>query len=238
VDYSSFVTVRAGEVPKGGTGEEITTLQVNLNVVMKRETDVQYSVNIPISFGVYLFETSSFPGILHKISVNKNGNYVLDKYTFRDDAFEHHERDSDISPKGIVEIIATQASTLLDSLLDLTFTDLPVHYVVEERPAHIDAVRKKRAKAARFDDRERWIILDPEQVKKSMKNRTDLGGTHSSPSLHLRRAHDRVLKHECFTTMKGTILRIRPTWIGDRSWGVKRTKYKVISRLGASKTQA
>jgi hypothetical protein len=138
----------------------------------------------------------------------------------------------------IDEVKRSNFQVVMDTLQYVAFTDLPVHYVVEERPAHIDAVRKKRAKAARFDDRERWIILDPEQVKKSMKNRTDLGGTHSSPSLHLRRAHDRILKHECFTTMKGTILRIRPTWIGDRSWGVKRTKYKVISRLGASKTQA
>lgn len=239
-DTERFLSVRAVvmsdfDISTYGMESKPVLLQINLNVV--KSVDDTYQIQIPLSIQLCAFTDSDIQPMFRIMTTEDTKVYTDHSFELVNGTFKESPLlaiTDDLRKQGMMR----QDEDIRDTLQNLQFTDLPIHYVVEERPAHIDTIRKKRAKAARFDDRERWIILDPEAVKKSMKNRTDLGGTHSSPSLHLRGAHNRELKHECFTKMRGTILRIRPTWIGDRSWGVKRTKYKVISRLGASKMQA
>ena len=131
-----------------------------------------------------------------------------------------------------------QPQSLVDQLL---YLDQPTHYIVEERPAHVPAERKlSQARPAYSNDRERWIVLDPEEVKVRFARRTDvpLGGTHASPIPHLRRAHNRTLRAERYTFKRGTVVHIRPTWIGDREWEEKKLCYRVVSRLGATENQA
>ena len=126
------------------------------------------------------------------------------------------------------------------ALAELDFIDQPCHYVVEQRPDNVKPERIKRAKAARFDDRERWILLDPEEVKVHFAAAATkaAGGTHASPVPHLRRAHNRVLRDARYTYMRGTTIHVRPVWVGDREWSYQGARYKVISRPGASATQA
>ena len=146
------------------------------------------------------------------------------------------------SPRDIEDYVSTRTKlrhhSVTLALASLAFTDLPRHYVVEETPAHVSSDRKPRTKLDRYQDRERWVTMDPEEARRRMTARTDKGGSHASPVLHLRRAHDRTLKSERYTFRRGSIIRIRPTWVGDREWANGKVKYRVVSRLGAKENQA
>lgn len=133
----------------------------------------------------------------------------------------------------------TIRTCVAQALLNSAFVDLPTHFIVEERPAHLgEAPRKMRAKAARIEDRERWRILDPEAVRTVYSKRTDLGGTHASPVLHLRRGHKVTLRSERYKFRRGEVIYRRPTWVGDRECEVGKLRYRVVSRLGATEDQA
>jgi hypothetical protein len=132
------------------------------------------------------------------------------------------------------------------ALEQLQYVDLPAHYVVEERPDSVPADRPEQAgsekKAARYDRRERWVIMDPEEICVRMTNRSDKPavGTHASPLPHLRRSHSRTLRSDRYKFRKGEVINVRPTWVGDREWAQRdgRMQYRVISRLGANENQA
>lgn len=119
----------------------------------------------------------------------------------------------------------------------LYYVDLPIHYIVAEGPAVPPRLNKLHS--ARFHERERWIVLEPDAVKLRMASRTDhQGGSHRSPVPHLRRGHTRTLTAERWTVKRGTVVQVRPTWIGDREWLNGPLRYRVISRAGATADQA
>ncbi len=112
----------------------------------------------------------------------------------------------------------------------------PLHYVVSESPRSIPNSPKK---ARRFHQRERFIILNFDQLKFKYAQRVNMGGTHSSPAPHLRRGHTMHLLSPRYVNKQGQIIIRRPTYVGDREWtGEYNLKYKVISRPGATENQA
>lgn len=147
--------------------------------------------------------------------------------------------------KDVVDAILINEARHTNSALDqLRFVDMPSHYVVEERPEHVSASRgqegKQPKKVPRYPDRERWCILDPEEVRVHFTHRSDAAavGSHASPTPHLRRSHIRTLRSDRYKFRKGETLNIRPTWVGERAWANGRMRYSVVSRPGAEENQA
>ena len=81
-------------------------------------------------------------------------------------------------------------------------------------------------------------ILEVKVKYAARTNKPETTGTHASPRLHLRRGHTKTLIHERYTYKRGTVINIRPTWVGDREWDNGRLKYRVVSRAGAEEDQA
>jgi len=118
----------------------------------------------------------------------------------------------------------------------LNHIDSPRHYVLSESPSRI---RIGGPKAPRYDNRERYIVLDKDAVIKRYKMRKDHGATHASPAPHLRRGHFMTLSHDRYVNLKGQRIPVRPSWVGSREWtGGRGLKYKVVSRPGATESQA
>lgn len=146
-----------------------------------------------------------------------------------------------LSPQERSAIVEEASKHPQSAVEQLHYVDLPTHYVVSERAARVQENREpSKKRAARYDDREHWVLLDPEEVKVRMSTRTDNcdSATHARPLPHLRRAHNRVLRSERYTFKRGEVVRVRPTWVGDREWANGKMCYKVVSRLGANAGQA
>jgi len=150
------------------------------------------------------------------------------------------KRTANVSRDALSETMGEALKHPQSAIEQLHYVDMPTHYVVSERAARVQEDREpSKKRVARYDDREHWILLDPEEVKSRMIARTDsAGGTHAAPLPHLRRAHDRALRSERYTFKRGEIVRVRPTWVGDREWANGKMCYKVISRLGSTDRQA
>jgi len=161
----------------------------------------------------------------------------LDVFMEDGERLVRHPQFTHIPHEALIEGAKRVGIDLTMNLKYLYFIDLPRHYIIEETPKNADG-RLRRKKAARYDDRERWIIMDPEEVKRKYLERNDLGGHHRPPLPHLRDGHPRTFKHERYRFMRGTTIQIRPTWIGEREWNTKQCRYRVVSRIGSTDTQA
>jgi hypothetical protein len=146
--------------------------------------------------------------------------------------------------KVFLNILRVHVPSVCNQVLPiLHYLDLPSQYIVQETPAHVAENPEKYAKRAkikipRWDDRERWLVLDPEEIRKRWPRRESQGGSHASPVPHLRKGHTKLLTNERYTHKRGQIIRVRPSWVGEREWVLRRAKYKVISRVGAEADQA
>ena len=106
----------------------------------------------------------------------------------------------------------------------------PRKYVLSERPAKS---RNSQVKAARYDDRERFIIMDHETVIKKYKDKKQLGGTHASPCPHIRRGYEKTLRSDIYKNKRNETINVRPTWVGQEEWAGKRgLMYKIVRRKG------
>lgn len=171
----------------------------------------------------------------------KAGFFEETYHLLKDRRIDHTPIHVSLSPTELEMARESSGAQMLDDirkvLAYLDFAEQPSHYIVEESPMHM-ADRKPHQKAARYDDRERWVLLDPEEVRTKMRARTDLGGSHNAPIPHLRRAHVRTLTSERYKFKRGAVINVRPTWVGDRAWENRRMCYRVVSRLGSKENQA
>lgn len=131
-------------------------------------------------------------------------------------------------------------STFLD---ELHYIDLPRHYIIERTPRHVannpEKFKKREAKRiARIQDRSRWVVMDPEDIRRVWPSGVPKGGHHAPPVPHFRRGHEKLLAGDRWTLKRGQVIRVRPSWVGGREWDDGAAKYKVISRQGASIDQA
>jgi hypothetical protein len=126
--------------------------------------------------------------------------------------------------------------------IGLHYIDLPKHFIIVETPEIVKEGKVPRKKIPNAQQRDRYILLDPEAAKKIYVSRTDKPqeGTHASPIPHLRRAHSKVLRSDRYAASgkQGQIVYIRPTWVGDVDWECGQTKYKVLVRRGSKQGQA
>lgn len=131
-------------------------------------------------------------------------------------------------------------NTFLD---ELHYIDLPRHYIVESTPRHVtenpEKFKKREAKrVSRFQDRPHWLIMDPEEIRRTWPSGPSRGGTHAAPIPHFRRGHEKLLTGDRWTNKRGQIVRVRPTWVGDREWNHGAVRYRVVSRQGSKEDQA
>lgn len=84
----------------------------------------------------------------------------------------------------------------------------PRTIVVKEEAYDKKAAKKgkKSGKLPRDHQREVHIVLDPDEVRELQKKAKT--GTHASPCAHVRRAHKRTYKHECYKNMRGQVVDI------------------------------
>jgi hypothetical protein len=143
-------------------------------------------------------------------------------------------------PSFVKGDFVSAVNTFLD---ELHYIDLPRHYIVESTPRHVVKNPEKFAKredkrVTRFQDRPHWVIMDPEDIRRTWPSGPSKGGTHAPPIPHFRRGHEKLLTGERWTNKRGQIVRVRPSWVGDREWDHGAMRYRVISRQGSKEDQA
>jgi hypothetical protein len=125
-------------------------------------------------------------------------------------------------------------SSLSSAIEQLYYVNQPRHHVVELTPHHIvknadKYNRQSKVKAARFADRIRYLLVEPEKVHEIRPPSASSGGTHASPVPHLRAGYTKILRAARFKKRRWAVVHVRPTWVGDEEWDNGKVRYRVIA---------
>lgn len=104
--------------------------------------------------------------------------------------------------------------------------------LIEITPAPDAKRRRRAAKTAKKkpwlrEDRPHIILLDPTKARQ-YGHRIDRGGTHASPIPHQRLGNWATLKHEKYGKRRGEKIWRPPTWVGDKEWVFRGSRYRVL----------
>lgn len=111
------------------------------------------------------------------------------------------------------------------SMVRLAYIQLPGNFIVENAPAKPAAAKPGRI--IRSHDRSRYIILNPEAVRKILRHPAEPEKGTPKAS-HWRRRHLRRLQSEHFKAKRGQIIVIPSLWIGPQEAEHGGRKYKVL----------
>jgi hypothetical protein len=182
-----------------------------------------------------------FTEVIKKAHVNEEAGVLSRLVITSGDGLKQID-DRSVSIDETTEVLHQIEHQSRTALQQLRYIDMSPHFVIEERYVNVDLERKfNEKKTARVDDREHWIILDPEEVQIMRSARTDAVepiGTHASPIPHRRRGYQKTLRSERYKYKRGSVIYIRPTWVGDREWVNGKLCYRVVSRIGSKGDQA
>jgi hypothetical protein len=142
------------------------------------------------------------------------------------------QRTRDRMTQEIEELCARVAILNLNlHMLLLVRINEPSLFVVEERP--IQPLRQPVPGLPRSPWRSHYIVLEPQEIKTRL-----LGADPNPPSgmkraPHEKRGHFRRLVSDRYTKKKGSVIWIRPCWVGPKEGVVGKNRY--IVRLDADR---
>jgi hypothetical protein len=119
---------------------------------------------------------------------------------------------------GIIKNIATAIEELLLVQQDTSL------FILEKSPVKPRRIGKGRI--ARSQDRNRYVLLRPDAIRKQMQVKAPTG-EGSSKKPHERRRHWRTLKSERYTNKRGQKILIDAVWVGPKESVVGKTRYRV-----------
>jgi hypothetical protein len=121
----------------------------------------------------------------------------------------------------------TNAMTAIQEIL---YANTPNRFVVEISPSSQKKTNKKKInKIPRSDQRQKYILLEPKEIRKLMKEENPTTPTgRKSPKIHERRAHPRTFHSNRFIHMKDKTIMIPAIWIGTSEKIVGTKRYKVM----------
>lgn len=104
----------------------------------------------------------------------------------------------------------------ITAIEELHYTFKPRNVVVVTDSKHIRKMTAKQRPGmiARADDRQRHLVLDPDEIK-TLRLRV-AGGTHASPVPHRRRAHKRTYKDERYKNVRGKTVDVKEATVNLR----------------------
>ena len=121
------------------------------------------------------------------------------------------------------------AVTAIEELLCLTKD--PDTFVFEQSPTK--PRKTKPGRIARSQDRPKYILLKPDDIRRVMKvDQTAGSAPGTKKRAHERRAHVRVLRSERFTKKRGAIIPVPAVWVGPTERVIGNQRYRVILDSG------
>jgi hypothetical protein len=120
---------------------------------------------------------------------------------------------------GIIGNVSTAIEELLLVQQDTTL------FVLEKSPLKPRRIGKSRI--ARSQDRNRYILLRPDAIRKQMQVKHPTAETGTTKRPHERRRHWRTLKSERFKNKRGQKILIDAVWVGPKESVVGKTRYRV-----------
>lgn len=106
----------------------------------------------------------------------------------------------------------------------LRLINLPSHMIVEERPAKVRPPHSRLI--PRVHERPRYTLLKPGHIRRRYPGFA--GGTHSSPRVHERRRHLRLLSSERYINKRGQRIAVSACWVGPTEYSAGRRTYRVL----------
>ena len=101
----------------------------------------------------------------------------------------------------------------------------PQLFVFEQTP--LKAREPKKGRILRSPDRPRYVMLQPEVIRKIMGLQFPAEGGQGGRQPHERRRHWRTLKSERFTHKRGERILVEACWVGPSETVVGKTHYRV-----------
>lgn len=106
----------------------------------------------------------------------------------------------------------------------LRLINLPSHMIVEERPAKVRPPQSRLI--PRVHERPRYTLLKPGHIRRRYPGFA--GDTHSSPRVHERRRHLRLLSSERYINKRGQRIAVSACWVGPTEYSAGRRTYRVL----------
>lgn len=125
-------------------------------------------------------------------------------------------------PDSIIHGCLRNAACGIEELMML---NTPDRFVLEIAPARARSPEGK--KIPRSDDRPRYTILHPHEIRKVMGLPEPSGEKRGSPRPHERRAHTRTFRSERYKEAKGRTVIVPATWVGPSESVYQGRRYKV-----------
>jgi hypothetical protein len=117
----------------------------------------------------------------------------------------------------------------MTALQEVLYTNTPNRFIVQISPAKEKSKKKKFNKIARSDQRSKYILLKPKQIRELIKEEIPKSPSgRSSPIVHERRAHPRTFHSDRFKKMQGKTIMIPAVWIGISEKTIGNKHYKVM----------
>jgi hypothetical protein len=117
-------------------------------------------------------------------------------------------------------------------LLEIGAISHPANYIVERTPALSPREERQatRGEPRPFKKKGHFIIVDHDHLVDLNPTTSAATGTHASPVPHARRGHWRRLADNCLKARAEGKARtwVGPTYVGERDFEVKGTKYRVL----------
>lgn len=164
--------------------------------------------------------------VIHRVIVANVKPYQK-KHVFLDYGREELNRIPDLSQEH-TKAAGINAMTALQEIL---YANTPDKFILEISPSSpkMKKKNKRSGKIDRSDDRKKYILLKPKEIRKIIKeDHKSRGGKRISPKIHERRAHPRTFRSEKFVNMRGKTIMIPARWIGVSEKTVGNKKYKVM----------
>ncbi len=121
----------------------------------------------------------------------------------------------------------------MTAMQEILYANTPNKFILEISPSLPKTKKKKKKKRNikinRSDDRKKYILLKPKEIRKIIKEDIpNKGSGRKSPKIHERRAHPRTFRSDKFVNMQGKTIMIPAKWIGVSEKTVGNKRYKVM----------
>jgi hypothetical protein len=118
------------------------------------------------------------------------------------------------------------------ALEEIMFFNTPDRFVMESTPVGKAATKNKnKKKILRSDQRPRYTLLRPSEIRGVMGIEAPAPGDKNTPRPHERRRHYRTFRAERYKAAKGKRIVVEATWVGPQEAVVGNKKYRVCTDI-------